>query len=322
METWLHPKKQNEWLKRDNFNILSGIVHLLNNSANHWHFLILVHLLFANFFSKSRNVFFLLNWGKGFSQQYSKVNGFIFLIWNVHLIKLLVINLIIDQWIATCQNQQQSFRNMTVVQNFCSYWSEVTLCSLPSGLVVCNLHKHCLDPWFRTSQMWPIREWIFTWCVSPCGSACLPVSVKAASVCALLLKSRTDWCRALGGVDECDRLSAIAATGPCVCGAWGRASGGLSLIAWLTAAAFYAHGDTHSSASSKSLFKALSSLRQTEWYLCHLSLPMSEAQPGSGVIWCRHAPRASLPHRVTPHWAWLWPGSRSGLGGCSSSQVL
>lgn len=76
-----------------------------------------------------------------------------------------------------------------------------------------------------------------------------------------------------------------------------------SLIAWLTAAAFYAHGDTHSSPSSKSLFKALPSLRQTEWYPCHLSLPMSEAQPGSGVIWCRHAPRAWVRHRVTPHQA-------------------
>lgn len=129
----------------------------------------------------------------------------------------------------------------------------------------------------------------------------------------LLMKSRTDWWRALGGLNECDRLSAIATTGPCFCGAWAWVSGGPSLIAWLTAAAFYAHGDTHSSPSSKSPFKELPSLRQTEWYPCHLSLPMSEPQPGSGVIWCRHAPRASVRHCVTPHQAWLWPGLRSGL---------
>lgn len=97
-------------------------------------------------------------------------------------------------------------------------------------------------------------------------------------------------------------------------------SGGLSLIAWLTAAAFHAHEHTHkhthshSSTGSKSLFKKPPSLRQTEWHACHLSLPLSEPQPGSGVIWWRHAPR----HRVTPHQAWLWPGSWSGLEAASA----
>lgn len=71
--------------------------------------------------------------------------------------------------------------------------------------------------------------------------------------------------------------------------------------------------DTRFLPSSKNLFKALHSLRQTERYLRHLSSSMSEAQPGSGVIWRRHAPRASVRHRVTPHQARLWPGSLSGL---------
>lgn len=35
-----------------------GIVHLLNNPAKHWHFLILVNLLFANFFFGNREMYF------------------------------------------------------------------------------------------------------------------------------------------------------------------------------------------------------------------------------------------------------------------------
>lgn len=102
----------------------------------------------------------------------------------------------------------------------------------------------------------------------------------------------------------------------CSMPAW--VSGGLSLIAWLTAAAFHAHEYTHSSTGSKTLFKKLPSLRQTEWHACHLSLPLSEPRPSSGVIWWRHAPRASVRHRVTPHRAWLRPGSRSGLEAASA----
>lgn len=98
----------------------------------------------------------------------------------------------------------------------------------------------------------------------------------------------------------CPQLSQHACVMHCSMPAW--VSGGLSLIAWLTTAAFRTHKYMHSSTSSKPLFKKLPSPRRTEWHACHLSLPLSEPRPSTGVIWWRHAPRASLRHHVTPHW--------------------
>lgn len=160
-------------------------------------------------------------------------------------------------------------------------------------------------------------------CVSPCGSACLPVSIKAASVCVCaaaerqnrLMQSigRSGWVWA--PVCSCNRPLCLR----CMRAAIRRSF--LNCVAD-SRRLLCARRRALLGLAQRAFSKRFPSPRQTEWYPCHLSLPMSEAQPGSGVIWCRHAPRASRPHRVTPHRAWLWPGSRSGLGGCSSSQVL
>lgn len=129
------------------------------------------------------------------------------------------------------------------------------------------------------------------------------------------MKRRTDWWRPLGGSSERGRLSAIVTTLLCDASQYAGFGyqGALYLIAGLTAATFHAHKYIHSTTSSKTLFKKLPSLWQTEWHACHLSLPLSEPQPSSGVIWQRHASRASVRHHVNPHWAWLWPGSWTGL---------
>lgn len=126
------------------------------------------------------------------------------------------------------------------------------------------------------------------------------------------MRSRRDW--GLGGLNECERLSAIVTTGLRVWCVIGR-----PLLNCAADSRRLLRARRRSSSSSKALFlKSFPPLRQTEWHPCHLSLPMSELQPSSGVIWCRHAPRASLRHRVTPHRAWLWPGSRSGLGAAAA----
>lgn len=158
-----------------------------------------------------------------------------------------------------------------------------------------SFSKSCqsLDSWFEIVQH--VEEWSSTSSVvSVKLPVCLPVLVA--------YKCAGYWWKAEQIEEDhrevwmSERLCAIVTTGLCLCGA----SGGLS------------------SSSSKALFKELPSLRQTEWHPCHLSLPMSELQPSSGVIWCRHAPRASVRHRVTPRQAWLWPGSRSGLGAAAA----
>lgn len=134
------------------------------------------------------------------------------------------------------------------------------------------------------------------------------------------MKSRTDWWRPLGGLDECGRLSAIVTAR--LCDALQYASTGIRGPLLNCMADNRRLSRTHkymqSSTSSKPLFKKLPSPRRTEWHACHLSLPLSEPGPSTGVIWWRHAPRASLRHHVTPHWAWLRPGSWSGLGAASA----
>ena len=64
---------------------------------------------------------------------------------------------------------------------------------------------------------------------------------------------------------------------------------------------------------SKSLLKKHFSIRGTQRHACHLSSPPPSEPRGSGVIWCRHAPRAAVRHRVTPHRARLCSGSPAGL---------
>lgn len=143
---------------------------------------------------------------------------------------------------------------------------------------------------------------------------CVHVSVWSLQVSGLLLKRRTDWWRPLGGQNECGRLSASVTTRLSLCDVMRTYAGmGIKgpLLNCMADSACLSRTRMHtlapSSTGSKMLFKKPPSLwrNQAACVSSVLAAVWTFGPFGSGVIWWRHAPRASVRHRVTPHWAWL-----------------